>query len=55
MQLNPYLHFNGNCEEALKYYQKVLGAKIEMMMPYESGPPDMPTPPEYRRRSCTPR
>lgn len=44
MQLNPYLHFNGNCEEALKYYQKVLGAKIEMMMPYESGPPDMPTP-----------
>ena len=23
MQVNPYLFFNGNCEEALKYYQKV--------------------------------
>ena len=30
MQVNPYLFFNGNCEEALKYYQKVLGARIEV-------------------------
>ena len=50
MQVNPYLHFNGNCEEAMKYYQKVLGAKIEAMFPYEDGPPDMPTPPEYKKR-----
>ena len=35
MQVNPYLFFNGNCEAALKYYQKVLGAKIEAMMPYD--------------------
>ncbi len=27
MQVNPYLHFDGNCEAALKFYQKVLGAK----------------------------
>ena len=33
MQVNPYLFFNGNCEEALKYYQKALGAQIEAMMP----------------------
>ena len=50
MQLNPYLHFNGNCEAALKFYQKVLGARIEAMMPYESGPPDMPTPPDYKKK-----
>jgi len=50
MQINPYLHFNGNCEAALKFYQKVLGAKIEMMLPYESGPPDMPTPPDYKKK-----
>ena len=29
MQLNPYLSFNGNCGAALKFYEKVLGAKIE--------------------------
>ena len=50
MQVNPYLHFDGNCEAALKYYQKVLGARIEAMMPYVSGPPDMPTPPDYKKK-----
>ena len=29
MQVNPYLSFDGNCEAALKFYEKVLGAKIE--------------------------
>ena len=33
MQVNPYLFYDGNCEEALKYYQKVLGARIEAMLP----------------------
>ena len=28
MQLDPYLHFNGNCEEAFKLYEKALGGKI---------------------------
>ena len=32
MQVNPYLYYNGNCEAAFKYYEKALGAKIEMMM-----------------------
>ena len=34
MQVNPYLFFNGNCEEALKYYQKALGAQI-LMGPFD--------------------
>jgi PhnB protein len=50
MQVNPYLHYDGNCEVALKYYQKVLGAKIEAMLPYDSGPPDMPTPKDYKKK-----
>ena len=29
MQLNPYLSFNGQCEAAFKFYEKVLGGKIE--------------------------
>ena len=45
--------FNGNCEAALKYYQKVLGARIEAMLPYRR-PADMPIPPDWRTRSCTP-
>ena len=27
MQLNPYLTFNGQCEAAFKFYERVLGAK----------------------------
>jgi PhnB protein len=48
MQVNPYLFFNGNCEAALKFYQKVLGAKIEAIRPYSAGPADMPVPPEWK-------
>jgi len=38
MQLNPYLTFNGRCEAAFKFYEKVLGGKIEAMMTYGSSP-----------------
>jgi len=34
MQINPYLVFNGQCEEAFKFYEKCLGGKIEAMMPH---------------------
>jgi PhnB protein len=27
MQLAPYLLFNGQCEEAFKFYEKVLGGR----------------------------
>jgi PhnB protein len=50
MQVNPYLFFNGNCQEALNYYQKVLGARIEAVVSYENGPDDMPTPPEWKKK-----
>src|SRR5262249_55366192 len=49
MQVNPYLSYNGNCEAAFKYYEKQLGAKIEMLMRYEDGPPDMPSRPEHKK------
>ena len=38
MQFNPYLHFNGNCEEAFKFYQQCLGAKLESMHRYGGSP-----------------
>jgi PhnB protein len=42
MKLNPYLHFNGNCEEAVNFYGKALGAKIGMLMRYGEAPADNP-------------
>ena len=35
MNVNAYLNFNGNCEEAFRYYEKALGGKIEAMLPHE--------------------
>lgn len=32
MQLIAYLGFDGNCEEAFRYYEKHLGGKIEAMV-----------------------
>jgi len=40
--LNP----NGQCEEALKFYAKVLGGEIKMMLPYRGNPAGQQTPPE---------
>jgi PhnB protein len=50
MQVNPYLFYNGNCEAAFKFYEKVLGAKIEMMLRNEEAPESMPTPPERKKK-----
>ena len=38
MQLQPYLFFNGRCEEALEFYKKALGAEIIMMMRMKESP-----------------
>ena len=49
MQINPYLFYDSNCEAALKFYEKVLGAKIEMMLRNEDAPESMPSPPERKK------
>jgi PhnB protein len=38
MQLNPYLGFDGRCEEAFRFYERVLGGKIAFMMRWSEGP-----------------
>ncbi|MEP6607645.1 MAG: VOC family protein [Burkholderiaceae bacterium] len=42
MQIQPYLFFNGRCEEAVEFYRKALGAKVEMMMRYKDSPEPPP-------------
>jgi PhnB protein len=44
--LNPYLYFNGQCEEAFKFYQKVLGGEIKAMLSPKGSPMEKQTPPE---------
>jgi PhnB protein len=48
--MNPYLHFNGNCEEALKFYEKALDAKIESMFRHEGTPAAEHVPAEWRSK-----
>jgi PhnB protein len=44
MDVNTYLNFDGNCAAAFKFYEKVLGGKILMVMSYGDMPgcSDMP-------------
>jgi PhnB protein len=42
MQLQPYLFFDGRCEEAVNFYQRALGAEVEMLMRIK----DSPEPPQ---------
>ena len=50
MELNPYLTFNGQCEAAFKFYERVLGGKIEAMMTFGSSPMAEQTSPEWRNK-----
>ncbi|MGE0767546.1 MAG: SRPBCC domain-containing protein [Hyphomicrobiaceae bacterium] len=43
MDLTTYLYFDGNCEQAFKLYEQVLGGRIVMMLKYSDAPTDQPT------------
>ncbi len=38
MQVQPYIFFDGRCDEALKFYEKALGAKVDMLMRFKDAP-----------------
>ncbi|SAK61605.1 3-demethylubiquinone-9 3-methyltransferase [Caballeronia temeraria] len=38
MQVQPYLFFEGRCEEAITFYREHLGAQVVMMMRYSESP-----------------
>ncbi len=40
--IQPYLMFNGRCDEALAFYKETLGATVEMLMRYNESPEPMP-------------
>jgi PhnB protein len=47
MQVQPYLFFDGRCEEALEFYRKAVGAEVKMLMRFK----DSPEPPQ---EGCAP-
>jgi len=50
MQFNPHVSFNGNCEEAFRFYQKILGGEIVTMMPYLGTPAENFVPQQWRNK-----
>ncbi len=38
MQVQPYLNFDGRCEEALEFYRKTLGAEVTFLMRFKDSP-----------------
>jgi len=42
MAVEPYLFFNGCCEQAIEFYKKALGAEVTMLMRYKESPEPPP-------------
>jgi len=38
MQVQPYLFFDGRCDEAVEFYQSALGAEVTMLMRFKDSP-----------------
>jgi PhnB protein len=38
MQVQPYLFFDGRCEEAIEFYKKALGAEVMMLLRFKESP-----------------
>ena len=51
MQIESYLYFGGNCEEALQFYRQCMGGEIVTLMRYEGSPMDTPQlPAEWKKK-----
>jgi PhnB protein len=44
MLVQPYLFFDGRCEEAIEFYRKAIGAEPVMMMRFKESPEPPPGP-----------
>src|SRR4051794_21583682 len=42
MIVQPYLFFDGRCEEAIEFYRRAVGAEIAMLMRYKDSPAPPP-------------
>lgn len=42
MKVQPYLMFNGRCDEALAFYRDALGAQVDLLLRYKEAPEPPP-------------
>ncbi|HJQ53553.1 MAG TPA: VOC family protein [Gemmatimonadaceae bacterium] len=49
-ELTAYISFKGNCEEAFRFYEEVLGAKLGLMFRYADSPMADVVPPGWDTR-----
>ncbi|KDD14089.1 VOC family protein [Bordetella bronchiseptica] len=47
-QISPYLMFDGDCAEAMRLYERILGGKLDALITYGESPPEMPCEPQDR-------
>ena len=45
MNVEPYLFFDGRCEQALEFYKKALGARVDAVIRYKENPEPKYNPP----------
>ena len=50
LQPIPYLSFNGNCADAMRFYERVLGGKLELLLRNADTPMAAQTPKEHADR-----
>lgn len=50
MKIEPYLMFNGRCEEAISFYQTVLGAEVAFLMRFDEAPDKECCPPGAEKK-----
>ena len=52
MKLNPHLSFNGQCEAAFRFYERILGGKCVTMLTYGDSPMAEQVPLAWRQKIC---
>lgn len=50
MKVQPYLFFDGRCDEALEFYKRALGIKINALLRFSEAPDQSMVKPESRNK-----
>jgi PhnB protein len=50
MKVSPYLNYGGNCEDAFRFYEKHIGAKVTFMMTHEQAPAPGNVPDNWKKK-----
>jgi PhnB protein len=48
MQIQPYLFFDGRCEEAIAFYKQAVGAEVQKVLHYKDAPDQSMVKPETK-------